>query len=49
MRFYDDMCVFSVDLKALDFGAASGGQHAVPTTPLTIDITSQLGAYSPVR
>jgi len=42
------MCVFSVNLATLDFSAAAG-QHAVPTTPATIDITAQLAAYSAVR
>jgi choloylglycine hydrolase len=43
-RFYSDMLVYSVDLKALDFKKLSGTRYAVPTSPTSIDITAKLTA-----
>lgn len=42
VRFYDDLLIYSVNLKTLDFKAANGKTFAVPTTPTSIDITSRL-------
>jgi choloylglycine hydrolase len=44
MRFYDDMCVYSVNLSTLNFSQASGKQYAVPSSPASIDITGKLTA-----
>lgn len=42
VRFYDNMLVYSVDLKTLDFGKAAGKTFPVPTSPTSIDLTAKL-------
>ncbi|MFP2924323.1 linear amide C-N hydrolase [Pyxidicoccus sp. 3LG] len=42
VRFYDNMLVYSVDLRSLDFRKAAGKTFPVPTSPTTIDITAKL-------
>jgi choloylglycine hydrolase len=46
VRFYDNPCVYSVDLAALDFSTATTAPFPVPTTPISIDLTSQLEGSS---
>lgn len=42
VRFYDNMLVYSVDLKTLDFSGAAGKTFALPSSPTSIDITAKL-------
>jgi choloylglycine hydrolase len=42
LRFYDNMCVYSVNLSTLNFAQAAGKQYPVPSSPTAIDITSKL-------
>lgn len=44
VRFYGNMCVYSVNLSTLNFSQAAGKQYAVPSSPTTIDITGKLTA-----
>ncbi|WP_338873033.1 choloylglycine hydrolase family protein [Myxococcus stipitatus] len=42
VRFYEDLLIYSVNLKTLDFRAADGKTFAVPSSPGSIDLTSKL-------
>lgn len=42
-RFYDNMCVYSVDLGKLDWSAIKGKSVDVPTSPTSIDLTGSFG------
>lgn len=43
-RFYDNMLVYSVNLKTLDFSSAAGKQFPVPSSPTSIDLTQQMNS-----
>jgi choloylglycine hydrolase len=43
-RFYDNMCVYSINLSTLDFTKIAGKQFSVPSAPASIDITGHLTA-----
>jgi len=44
VRFYDNMCVFSVNLNTLNFSQAANKQYVIPSSPTSIDITQKLTA-----